>query len=70
MLIDAPPLLETRGEIRPLLPLVDGVVFVIKSGHVSVKLVNEATTYLKEAKTKIIGTILNQAKIDNSYYGY
>ncbi len=70
VLIDAPPLLETRGEIKPLLPLVDGVVFVIKSGHVSVKLVNEATTYLKEAKTKIIGTILNQAKIDNSYYGY
>ena len=25
---------------------------------------------LKEAKTKIIGTILNQAKIDNSYYRY
>ncbi len=70
VLIDAPPLLETMGEIRPLLPLVDGVVFVIKSGHVSVKLVNEATTYLKEAKTKIIGTILNQVKIDNSYYGY
>ena len=70
VLIDAPPLLETMGETRPLLPLVDGVVFVIKSGHVSVKLVKEATTYLKEAKTKIIGTILNQAKIDNSYYGY
>jgi Mrp family chromosome partitioning ATPase len=70
VLIDAPPLLETMGETRPLLPLVDGVVLVIKSGHVSVKLVKEATTYLKEAKTKIIGTILNQAKIDNSYYGY
>jgi Mrp family chromosome partitioning ATPase len=68
VLVDAPPLLEAISDTRPLLSLVDGVVFVIKSGHVSVKLAHEATTYLKESKAKIIGAILNQVKTGNRYY--
>jgi hypothetical protein len=70
VLVDAPPLLEAIGDTRSFLSLVDGVVFVIKSGHVSVKLAHEATTYIKESKTKIIGAILNQVKTDNTYYRY
>jgi hypothetical protein len=68
VLVDAPPLLEAISDTRPLLSLADGVVFVIKSGHISVKLAREATTYLKESKAKIIGAILNQVKAGDSYY--
>lgn len=62
VLIDAPPLLEALGSVRPLLPLVDGVIFVVKSGQASAKMVNQAASYLKESDTRIVGTILNQAK--------
>ncbi|MDR4503364.1 MAG: DUF4388 domain-containing protein [Candidatus Scalindua sp.] len=70
VLIDAPPLLEALGSVRPLLPLVDGVIFVVKSGHASVKMVNQAANFLKESDTRVVGTILNQAKKDSTYYGY
>ncbi len=70
VLVDAPPLLEALGSVRPLLPLVDGVIFVVKSGQASVKMVNQAANYLKESDTRVVGTILNQAKKDSTYYGY
>ncbi|MFQ5965927.1 MAG: DUF4388 domain-containing protein, partial [Candidatus Scalinduaceae bacterium] len=68
VLVDAPPVLEAMGYVRSLVSLVDGVIFVVRSGHVSVKAVNEATNYLNE--TKIIGAILNGVKISRNYYGY
>jgi Mrp family chromosome partitioning ATPase len=68
--VDAPPVLETMGNVRHLISLVDGVIYVVKSGSTSIKDVKEATNYLKEYKTKIIGTILNQVKIGEGYYKY
>ncbi len=70
ILVDAPPVLETMGNVRHLISLVDGVIYVVKSGRVSIKDVKEATNYLKEYKSKIIGVILNQVKIGGGYYGY
>jgi Mrp family chromosome partitioning ATPase len=70
VLIDAPPILETMGGSRPLLSLADGIIFVAKSGHVSVKHIEKATTYMRESKVKIIGTVLNQVKKGNYYYKY
>ena len=70
ILVDAPPVLETMGNVKHLISLVDGVIYVVKSGGVSIKDVKEATNYLKDSKTKIIGTILNQVKIGRGYYNY
>lgn len=62
VLVDAPPLLDAAG-VAPLSALADGVIFVVKAGHLSVKVLNEAKTGLDEAKAKIIGAILNQVKV-------
>ncbi len=62
VLIDAPPLLYMGGMVKPLLHMVDGVFFVVKSGKVSVKQVNEAKSILNESGINVIGTILNQVK--------
>jgi hypothetical protein len=68
VLVDAPPILETMSSVKPLFSLVDGVIFVVKSGHASVKVINEATNCIKEAQTKIIGAVLNQVKAGHGYY--
>ncbi|MBV6517719.1 MAG: hypothetical protein DCC43_00615 [Candidatus Brocadia sp.] len=70
ILVDAPPLLDTLNNVTPLLSLVDGVIFVIKSGQVSIDRINRVTECMKEAKTNIIGAILNQTKIVPDYYFY
>ena len=68
VLVDAPPLLDTMGSVKPLLSLVDGVIFVIKPGQVSIKNINEAVSCIKESQTKIIGAVLNQVKKGQGYY--
>jgi len=70
VLVDAPPLLGTMNSVAPLFSLVDGVIFVVKSGQVSVDYINRATMSIKEAKANIIGAILNHAKIERDYYSY
>ncbi|GJQ60477.1 MAG: DUF4388 domain-containing protein [Candidatus Scalindua sp. AMX11] len=69
VLIDAPPLLNTGGIVKPLLRMVDGVIFVVKSGKVSVKQVNEAKSMLNESGINVIGTILNQVMPGKDNYG-
>ncbi|MDN3510648.1 MAG: DUF4388 domain-containing protein [Candidatus Jettenia sp.] len=68
VLVDAPPLLDFMNSVTPLLSLVDGVIFIVKSGHVSIDYINKATSCIKDAKTNIIGAILNQAKIRHGCY--
>lgn len=70
VLIDAPPLLYTGGIVKPLLHIVDGVIFVVKSGKISVKQVNEAKNILKESGINMIGTILNHVKLGKNNNGY
>ena len=60
LLVDTPPLLDASGA-APLSSLADGVVLVIKAGHLSVKLVNEAMDRIPNEK--IMGAILNQVRI-------
>lgn len=68
VLVDAPPVLESMGRIKPLASLSDGIIFVLKSGSISTRKIKDATEYLKESKTKIIGTIINQVKTGGGYY--
>jgi ATPases involved in chromosome partitioning len=70
VLVDVPPILDTMNSVKPLYSLVDGVIFVIKSGQVSARHINEAVNCIKESEAKIIGTVLNQVKKENAqYYG-
>jgi Mrp family chromosome partitioning ATPase len=68
ILVDAPPILDTMNSFKPLFSMVDGVIFVIKPGQVSIKDANEAVNCIKESQTKIIGAVLNQAKKGLRYY--
>lgn len=69
VLVDAPPILDGASAI-PLSLLSDGVVFVVKAGHLSARVINEATTSLKEANINILGAVLNQVKIGDNLYKY
>ena len=66
LLIDTPPLDAASG-IESIFQLADGILMVIKAGHLSVKVINGAVNHLPE--DKIIGAVLNQAKVNpNPYY--
>jgi Mrp family chromosome partitioning ATPase len=67
LLIDTPPLDAASG-IESLFPLSDGIILVVKAGNLSVKMLNGALNHLPEEK--IIGAILNQAKINPQPYYY
>lgn len=69
VLVDAPPVLVGASAI-PLSLLSDGVVFVVKAGHLSARVINEATTSLKEANINILGAVLNQVKVRDNLYKY
>lgn len=68
VLVDAPPMMEAMNTAMPLLEFSDGVIFVIKSGHVSVDAIRRATAVMQENKAKILGAVLNQAKTGGYYY--
>ena len=68
ILVDAPPILDTKNSFKQLFSMVDGVIFVIKSGQVSIKDANEAVNCIKESQTKIVGAVLNQVKNVQKYY--
>ncbi len=65
ILVDTMPMDTTSG-IATLSNLVDGVVLVIKAGHLSVKSLNEAISCISDKK--MIGAVLNQVKSNQSYY--
>lgn len=67
ILVDTPPLDAASG-IESIFHLADGIVLVIKAGHLSVKILNGAINHLPQ--DKILGTILNQAKVSSHPYYY
>ncbi|MCF6158841.1 MAG: DUF4388 domain-containing protein [wastewater metagenome] len=62
VLVDGPPFQEAASSVTPLLPLVDGVIFVIKAGKASIESIHRATTHIKSVNSNIIGVVLNQTK--------
>jgi polysaccharide biosynthesis transport protein len=72
VLMDTPPVLDAGpsvplgGSAVPIGTLADGVVMVIKAGHLSFKILNEAKNAM--ADLKIIGAVINQNRIAPSYY--
>lgn len=67
ILVDTAPLLDGPG-VAPLNAVADRVIFVVKAGHLSVKLINEALSSIPD--DKILGAILNQVKVGRDYYHY
>ena len=67
VLVDTPPLDAASG-IESIFELADGMVMVIKAGHLSVNILNGAINHLPQ--DKIIGTILNQTKNNPQHYYY
>lgn len=63
VLIDAPPFQDAASSITSMLPLVDGVIFVIKAGKASIECINKATTHIRGVNSNIIGVVLNQTKL-------
>jgi Mrp family chromosome partitioning ATPase len=67
ILLDCPPLDAAAGNAT-LFQLADGIIFVIKAGHLSIKILNEAKAGIPE--DKLIGAVLNQVKRKGMYYYY
>jgi len=67
ILLDSPPLDAAAGNAT-LFQLTDGVIFVIKASHLSVKVLNEAKAGIPQ--DKLMGAVLNQVKQKDMYYYY
>ena len=69
ILIDSPPLLAVTDGLV-LSPKVEGVVMVIRAGKTPRNVVRKASDRLHDVGAKILGTLINQADIENSRYYY
>lgn len=67
VLVDAPPILEEDCATHHC-SIIDGVIFVVKSGHLSADVIKQATARLKESNANILGAVLNQVKVGKKYY--
>lgn len=62
IMIDTPPLLPVT-DAKVLGKIVDGLVFVVKSGGTEIEDLKKAKHLLEGMSTKVIGTILNRKKV-------
>lgn len=71
IVIDSPPV-GAVSDALCLLPLVDGVVFVIKFNDVKRKAAKAAVQTISESETPIFGAVMNaiSAKMSNYYYSH
>ncbi len=68
IVVDTSPI-EAQADAVTLSSLADDIIFVIKAGKLSHKILNQAKNTLPQEK--IVGAILNQVKINgSSYYNY
>lgn len=70
IIIDTPPVTPASDALI-LAPMVDGTLFVIKSGHTDRKIIQNAVDQFTAAKQPIIGLVLNQVDMKKEgYYRY
>ena len=69
VLIDSPPVLAV-ADASILATQVDGVILVIRSAGTRIDLAKEAKDQLLKANANIIGTVLNQLKMESKDYQY
>ncbi|WP_071393398.1 CpsD/CapB family tyrosine-protein kinase [Bacillus tuaregi] len=69
ILIDTPPVLAVT-DAQILANRCDGTILVIKSGETEVDAAVKAKELLVAANGKLLGTVLNQKKVNESHYYY
>lgn len=69
ILIDTPPVLAVT-DAQILANQCDGTILVIKSGETQIEAATKAKELLLAANGKLLGTVLNQKKINESHYYY
>lgn len=69
VIVDAPPVLPVT-DARILAGQVDGTVLVVRQNFVEKVAVRQAVNALKNARTQLIGTVLNDVDIKTNGYGY
>ena len=76
IIIDAPPVLAV-GDALALARYADGILFVAKADSSAASVIHEALRQLASVRTRILGTVLNQADYEQQYgyenqyqYGY
>ncbi len=71
IVIDSPPV-GAVSDTLCLLPLIDGVVFVLKFNDVKKKAAKAAAKTLNESETPVFGAVMNaiSAKMSNYYYSH
>lgn len=69
VIVDAPPVLPVT-DARILAGQVDGTVLVVRQNFVEKVAVRQAVNALKNARTQLLGTVLNDVDIKTNGYGY
>lgn len=69
VIVDCPPMLGLADTIL-ISRVVEGVVYVIETGRVSVRGINTAINRLKAAKARVFGVVLTKYSTARSGYGY
>lgn len=69
VIIDTPPVLATDDTLS-LCPYVDGVLFVVKAGHTSMRYARNSMAALHQRGARIFGVILNFIDTRSAHYYY
>ncbi len=69
VIIDSPPVLATDDTLS-LCPYVDGVLFVVKAGHTSMRYARNSMAALHQRGARIFGVILNSIDTRSAHYYY
>ena len=70
IIFDSPPVLAVT-DAKVLANIVEGSLFVIRSGETNIEEATRGLETIKDSKAKLLGAILNDApKVNRSYYYY
>ena len=69
LIIDSPPVLVANDAVI-LAGYVDGALSVIECGVLTCRALDRMTTILAQAQVRLLGSVLNKAKISNEPYYY
>jgi len=64
IILDAPAL-DGKADAGVMGKLSDGVVFVVRTGVADIESVNQAKEFLKNSQQKVLGMVINEAKVSN-----
>ena len=67
LIIDTPPILPA-SDAMILAPQTDGLLLVIKSGHINRELIKKAVEQIRISQANLIGVVLNQVDFERERY--